>query len=46
LWTARAEAPIAAGVHVRVVEREGLVLTVETDSASTESGHAGGEVGK
>jgi len=46
LWTARAEAPIAVGARVRVVERDGLVLTVEIDSASTESGHARGEVGK
>src|SRR3990170_161800 len=36
LWTARAEASIAVGVRVRVVERDGLVLTVETDGASTE----------
>ena len=29
LWTARADAPIAIGAHVRVRDREGLILTVE-----------------
>src|SRR3989304_1717815 len=34
LWEGREEAPIAVGAGVRVVERDVLVLTVETDSAS------------
>jgi membrane-bound serine protease (ClpP class) len=29
LWTARAEAPVAEGKRVRVVDRDGLILTVE-----------------
>jgi len=32
LWSARSDAPIAAGTRVRVVAREGLVLKVEKEA--------------
>lgn len=32
LWTARSESPIPSGTHVRVISREGLVLSVEKDA--------------
>ena len=32
LWSARSEAPITSGTHVRIISREGLVLLVEKDA--------------
>ena len=34
LWSARSDAPISAGSHIRVVRREGFVLVVEKDHSS------------
>jgi membrane-bound serine protease (ClpP class) len=43
LWTARAEVPIENGAHVRVRERDGLILTVEpVEPSEHESSIEGG----
>jgi membrane-bound serine protease (ClpP class) len=36
LWTARAETPVAAGTRVKVIGREGLILTVSPVSPDSE----------
>lgn len=38
LWSARSEQPIPLGAHVRVVQREGLVLVVEESTEGQNNG--------